>query len=119
MSRGFLTCLREGWTLFDAGAFHAAHEVWEEAWRVETGERRLLLQGLILVAAAWLKRDAGNHAGATTLFSRALERLIPVPPRYEGLDVEGLRHVIPRWREGEDTDRPSLERFALPHEGDA
>ena len=119
MSRAFATCLHEGWTLFDAGACHAAHDVWEEAWRVETGERRLLLQGLILVAAGWLKRDAGNHSGATRLFCRALERLALVPPRYEGLDVEGLRHAIPRWREGRGGDRPSLERFVLHREGDA
>jgi len=118
MPRPFSDCLSEGVSLFDAGAFHAAHEAWEHAWLVEKGPRRLLLQGLILVAAGWLKRDAGNGAGAWTLFSRALDRLASLPDRYEGVDVEGLRHVIPRWREGEDSDRPVLARLVEPEEGD-
>jgi uncharacterized protein len=111
MPRGFDTCLREGVALFDAGRFHAAHEVWEEAWRDETGPRRLLLQGLILVAAGWLKRDAGNTRGAWTLFSRALERMGPLPASCEGVDVEGLRPHVVRWREGGAEGRPTLARL--------
>jgi len=114
MPRRSPDCLSEGVTLFDAGAFHAAHEAWELHWREATGPRRLLLQGLILVAAGWLKREAGNLAGARTLFSRALDRLATLPARYEGVDVEGLRHVIPRWREGEDSNRPLLARWVEP-----
>lgn len=108
MPRGFHICLAEGVALFNTGRFHEAHEAWEEAWRYERGERRLLLQGLILVAAGWLKRDAGNTRGAWTLFSRALDRLAPLPSSCEGVDVGGLRPRVVRWREGEDTARPVL-----------
>jgi uncharacterized protein len=108
MPRAFATCLEEGMTLFNAGAFHAAHEAWEEAWRHEHGPRRLLLQGLILAAAGWLKRDAGNARGAWTLFSRALERMESLGPLCEGVDVDRLRRDITRWRAGEGTDRPLL-----------
>ncbi|OJT17875.1 hypothetical protein BO221_43540 [Archangium sp. Cb G35] len=111
MPRGFDTCLAEGVTLFDAGRFFEAHEVWEEAWQHEHGPRRLLLQGLILVAAGWLKRDAGNARGAWTLFSRALERLEALPPACEGVDVGGLRPQIAGWREGSPCDRPLLARL--------
>jgi predicted metal-dependent hydrolase len=116
MPRGFNTCLAEGVALFNAGRFHAAHEAWEEAWLHERGERRLLLQGLILVAAGWLKRDAGNSRGAWTLFSRALERLEHLPSSCEGVDVGGLRPRVVRWREGEDLGRPVLAWLA-PHQG--
>jgi uncharacterized protein len=108
MPRAFTTCLDEGKALFNAGAFHAAHEAWEEAWRHERGARRLLLQGLILAAAGWLKRDAGNSRGAWTLFSRALDRLDSLPPCCEGVDVRSLKRDILRWRSGEGEDRPLL-----------
>lgn len=108
MPRAFATCLDEGMALFNAGAFHVAHEVWEEAWRHAQGPRRLLLQGLILAAAGWLKRDTGVTGGAWTLFSRALDRLDSLPPCCEGVDVRSLRQAILRWRAGEGEDRPQL-----------
>ncbi|WNG33796.1 DUF309 domain-containing protein [Archangium violaceum] len=118
MPRGFNTCLEEGVALFNAGSFFEAHEVWEEAWRRESGPRRLLLQGLILVAAGWLKRDAGNIRGAWTLFSRALERLESLPPSCEGVDVGGLRPCVVRWREGGDDTRPLLARQVAHQRGE-
>ncbi|WP_257452287.1 DUF309 domain-containing protein [Archangium lipolyticum] len=118
MPRGFDTCLAEGVALFNAGHFFEAHEAWEEAWTHERGPRRLLLQGLILVAAGWLKRDAGNVRGAWTLFSRALDRLESLPPVCEGVDVGGLRPRVQRWREGEAPDRPLLARLATGQGGD-
>ncbi|AKJ00648.1 hypothetical protein ATI61_12049 [Archangium gephyra] len=111
MPRGFDTCLAEGVALFDAGRFFEAHEAWEEAWQHERGPRRLLLQGLILVAAGWLKRDAGNARGAWTLFSRALERLESLPSACEGVDVGLLRPQVAGWREGGPCDRPLLARL--------
>lgn len=108
MPRGFSTCLEEGVALFNAGAFHEAHEVWEEAWLHEQGPRRLLLQGLILVAAGWFKREAGNPHGPPRLFSRALERLGSLPPVCEGVDVVVLRRQVEAWREGGEESRPLL-----------
>jgi hypothetical protein len=118
MPRGFDTCLAEGVALFDAGRFFEAHEAWEEAWMHERGPRRLLLQGLILVAAGWLKRDAGNARGAWTLFSRALERLESLPPACAGVDVGGLRAQAMGWREGGPCARPLLARLLHTQAGD-
>ena len=118
MPRGFDNCLADGVALFNAGRFYEAHEAWEEAWLCESGARRLLLQGLILVAAGWLKRDAGNARGAWTLFSRALERLHSLPARCEGVDVGGLRPQVARWREGGPCARPALACSAPLQEGD-
>ena len=118
MPRGFENCLADGVALFNAGHFFEAHEAWEEAWQHESGARRLLLQGLILLAAGWLKWDAGNTRGAWTLFSRALERLEPLPPGCEGLDVGGLRPQVARWRAGEGSARPVLVWQAAHQEGE-
>ena len=111
MPRGFENCLADGVALFNAGHFFEAHEAWEEVWLHEHGHRRLLLQGLILVAAGWLKRDAGNARGAWTLFSRALARLESLPPACEGVDVGRLRPQVAGWREGGPCARPLLARL--------
>jgi uncharacterized protein len=118
MPPGFETCLAEGVALFNAGRFYEAHEAWEEAWLREQGARRLLLQGLILVAAGWLKRDVGNARGAWTLFSRALERLQPLPIVCEGVDVGGLRPQVALWREGKPCARPVIACSAALQKGD-
>jgi hypothetical protein len=106
-------CLSEGVSLFNEGHFFEAHEAWEEAWRREAGARRQLLQGLILVAAGWLKRDAGIARGAHTLFSRALARLEALPPVCEGVDVARLRTQLAGWLVGQAGERPRLV-FAAP-----
>jgi predicted metal-dependent hydrolase len=108
MSPAFRTCLAEGVALFNAGRFFEAHEVWESAWLREQGPRRALLQGLILVAAGWLKSDAGRTEGARTLFTRALARLEALPPDFEGVEVGTLVPQVRRWRDGESSPRPVL-----------
>ncbi len=108
MNSGFRERLAEGMALFNAGHWFQAHEVWEDAWRLEAGERRSLLQGLILVAAGWLKREAGRAQGARTLFTRALERLEPLPTLCQGVDVGQLLPQVRLWREGGASPRPLL-----------
>src|SRR5689334_23240838 len=56
--------LEEGRTLFNEGRFFEAHERWEEAWLVETGPSKLRLQGLIQIAAGFLKARQGRSSGA-------------------------------------------------------
>jgi hypothetical protein len=106
MNSRFEDCLAEGVALFNAGHWFEAHEVWEEAWRRETGARRGLLQGLILVAAGWLKQGQGRSEGARTLFTRALERLEPLPPTCEGVDVGVLVPQVRHWREAGAAGHP-------------
>lgn len=68
--------LAEGCLLFDAGRFFDAHEVWEGAWRVEAGAVRLLLQGLIQVAAGFHKGLVhGRPSGMVRLLAAGLDRI--------------------------------------------
>jgi uncharacterized protein len=106
MNSRFEDCLAEGVALFNTGRWFEAHEVWEVAWRQESGARRGLLQGLILVAAGWLKQGEGRAEGARTLFTRALERLEPLPPTCEGVDVGVLVPQVRHWREAGASGRP-------------
>jgi len=67
----------EGAHLFDERRFFEAHEVWEARWLVETDEaRRLLLQGLIQIAAAFHKLvDKNAPEPAASLFAKGLAKL--------------------------------------------
>ena len=72
-----------GAQLFDAGAFFQAHEAWEERWQAETDpDARLLLQGLIQIAAGFHKVLGGatpRVATAERLFARGLSKLAACP----------------------------------------
>ena len=81
---------------FDAGSFFEAHALWEEHWLVERDERRrLLLQGLIQIAAGFhklLDRDA--PAPAASLFAKGLAKLDRAPTELEGHDLVAFREEV-------------------------
>jgi hypothetical protein len=62
-----------GFTLFEAGYFWEAHEVWEAVWlRLPPASReRHLMQGLIQLANVGLKRRMGRVASASRILTRA------------------------------------------------
>jgi len=92
----------EGIRLFNEEYFFEAHEVLEEAWRVERGEPRLFLQGLIQVCAGYHHFQNGNLVGAMALLRRGADKMRRYPPRYLGIDAAALIAHI-------EGDRTSLE----------
>lgn len=90
--------LAEGCRLFDAGRYFDAHEVWEDLWRVETGARRLALQGLIQIAAGFHKGLVqGRPSGMVRLLDAGLRRL-EESGGLEGLDLAGFLGEVAGWR---------------------
>jgi predicted metal-dependent hydrolase len=69
------TALAHFQDLFNAGDYFEAHEVLEAQWLLETGERKLFLQGLIQLAAAMIKWREANWRGAKRLIQAASEKL--------------------------------------------
>lgn len=109
--------IREGAVLFDDGRYFEAHEAWEAHWLVEKDEsRRLLLQGLIQLAAALHKLlDKDAPVPAASLFAKGLAKLDACPPRMETLDIAAFRarmHACARDLEGDRFDRASLPTCA-------
>ena len=74
--------LERGRALFNEGRYFDAHEVWEEAWLTERGDVRLLLQGLIQVAAGCHKAGQGKAEGCARLLAAGLEKLEPLAAAY-------------------------------------
>jgi uncharacterized protein len=105
------SAVEAGAALFDAGRWFDAHEAWEDVWRVERGARRLLLQGLIQIAAAFHKGLVqGRPAGMIRLLGSGLAKLdaagaLASPLAPFRAEVEAWREAARLWAEG--GDRPA------------
>lgn len=71
--------LAESQALFDAGRFFEAHERMEDAWRRETGARKLYAQGLTQVCAAFHKLEQKGSAtgGVFELLEKGRQKIAP------------------------------------------
>ena len=76
-----------------------AHEVFEELWRAAAPAERDLYQGLVHVAVATYQDSRGNEVGRTRQLEKALRRLAPYAPAYEGIEIAARSTGAgPPWR---------------------
>jgi predicted metal-dependent hydrolase len=116
MRPGTVEAIERGRALFNDRRFFQAHEAWEEAWLHEEGELRLLLQGLIQIAASFYKTSRGDHAGGCVrLLNWGLEKLEGRGRSCPQLDllrfrsrVSAFAKLAGRWQRGEpEASRPT------------
>jgi uncharacterized protein len=67
-----------------------AHELLEDLWRVAPAPERDLYQGLVHVSVATYQESRRNEVGRSRQLEKAIRRLAPYAPSYEGIDIEGL-----------------------------
>ena len=82
--------IAEGLELVRGGQGFDAHELFEELWRAAGPAERDLYQGLVHVAVATYQDTRGNEVGRTRQLEKALRRLAPYTPVYEGIPIESL-----------------------------
>ena len=82
--------LLRGVTAFNAGRFLEAHEIWEVLWNETVGEEKRFVQGLVQLAAGYLKLSSAQYSGALKLLTRACQTLRTYPPIYAGLQISLL-----------------------------
>ena len=82
---------RHGLELFNRGEYFEAHEELEAAWLEDPHAGRMLYQGVLQVAVAYLQIERGNRDGALKLFLRSRQWLSPLPDTCQGVDVRQLR----------------------------
>ena len=73
--------LDEGLELMRAGAYFAAHEELELAWRAAPDGERDFFQGLVHVAVAWYQAGRGNRVGCERQLEKAAAAARPVCAR--------------------------------------
>ena len=86
--------LERGIALFNHGAYFECHEVLEEVWTPERGDRRLFLQSLIHVAVGLYHHERGNPAGAQRQLRKALRKLARYLPACEHIDTARLERDV-------------------------
>jgi predicted metal-dependent hydrolase len=101
-----LAGFHHGATLFNAGNFFEAHEVWEDVWRAAPAEEKQFLQGLIQIAVALHHHSRGNAVGARSLLARAHRNLTAYPDRYGGVNLAALRAAVTECERGLDSGAP-------------
>lgn len=98
--------------LYNHGYFWEAHEGWEELWHRTPAARheKLVLQGLIQVAAAHLKERTGTPDGARRLARRATEKLRRHGARERtlGVDTAAFADAVEAWFEAGSAVWPTL-----------
>lgn len=82
--------IAEALALVSDGQGFAAHELLEDLWRAAAPPERDLYQGLVHVAVATYQDGRGNAVGRTRQLEKALRRLTPYAPAYEGIDIAAL-----------------------------
>jgi hypothetical protein len=86
--------LARGIALFNRGEYFACHEVWEEAWTPERGQRRLFLQSLIHMAVGSYHHERGNPVGALRQLRKGLRKLAAYLPVCERVDTGRLEREV-------------------------
>lgn len=80
--------------LFNDERYWECHEVLEGLWRSKKGEEKSLLQGVILVCAAFVHHQKGEEAVALGVLARAIKQLSFPERNYGGFDVPALKRNV-------------------------
>ncbi|MDA1000421.1 MAG: DUF309 domain-containing protein [bacterium] len=73
--------------LFNQGEYWFAHEAWEDVWREMEGPPRLFYQGLIQLAAGYVKLQQRHYKGALGNLRKGLEKFRALDDAAGDLDV--------------------------------
>ena len=88
--------LSKGRALFNAERYWECHEVLEGLWRQKKREEKSLLQGIILVCAAFVHHQKGEEEVALSVLRRGSSQLEFPRARYGGFNVPELRKEVQR-----------------------
>jgi uncharacterized protein len=87
---------KRGLELARGGAWFAAHEAFELAWRAARHDERDFFQGLVHAVVFAYQTGRGRSVGAARQREKAIRRLTRYGPAHRGLDVEVLLDALVR-----------------------
>jgi len=86
----------EGIVEFNRGSYFEAHELLENAWKLDSSPGRDLYRAILQVAVAYYQIERGNYQGAIKMFLRLRQWIDPLPDLCRGVDVDRLRKDVDR-----------------------
>ena len=79
---------------FNNERFWECHEVLESVWKATYEGEKDLVQGIILVAAAFVHHQKDEDEICVSILRRAMEKLASATGRYHGVDVDGFKKKV-------------------------
>ncbi len=86
--------VKDGIFFFNDERFWECHEVFEGVWKNCHGEEKMLVHGIILVAAALVHYQKDEDSICLSVLGRALEKLSHSSGNYYNIDVDKLRSKV-------------------------
>ena len=86
--------ISEGISYFNNERFWECHEILEGVWKNCDGNEKLLVQGLILVAAGLVHYQKDEDFICINIFNRALEKLESSNGQYHNIDIDKIKKTI-------------------------
>lgn len=80
--------------LFNEEKYWITHEVLEGVWKKANGDEKDLLNGLILVAVAFVHYQKNEKDIALSIMRRALKKLTAANEKYFGIDVVSIKSQV-------------------------
>ena len=80
--------IKDGIFYFNNERFWECHEALEGAWKQCTGHEKELIQGLILIAAAFVHYQKDENKVCLSVLGRAFKKLDNKSGKYHGVDVD-------------------------------
>lgn len=79
---------------FDNERFWECHEVLEGVWKATYEGEKDLVQGIILVAAAFVHHQKDEDEICISIMRRAMEKLASSTGKYHGIDVDRFKETV-------------------------
>ena len=93
---------------FNAQKYWSAHELLESVWKNSEGNEKEILNGIILVAAAFVHEEKDEADICISILKRAIKKLENGAGNYRGIDIDKLKeHVVKIIENG------SIRRFVI------
>ena len=80
--------------LFNDEKYWGAHEAFESVWKESNGAEKSILNGIILVAAAFVHDEKDEPEICLSILQRARKRLDGTGGTYHGIDVDRIADLI-------------------------
>ena len=94
--------------LFNDEKYWGAHEALESAWKGSSGAEKSILNGIILVAAAFVHDEKDEPEICLSILQRARKKLEGTGGTYHGIDVDRIADLISKI-----INSGKIERFTI------
>lgn len=79
--------------LFNDEKYWGAHEALEFVWKNATGNEKYILNGLILIAAAFVHDEKDEQEICRSILQRAMKKMDNITGIYHGIDINRIRDL--------------------------